>query len=739
MGFGDKSRFERKSVKSNVGPVRSTNERKIKHTNNVLLKNGQYKGKAGEVRNYKSAYYNVYVNRECKVISAEIIKVDPLHSNINFTALASIKDGPDMLVLSNNDYYFGDVSSIGMTFDVTGKKQVDIPCADDYILVGIREDSVYIMCKKYNIVRIPVKDVVVVNKEFNVVTVTSGQYAKESTYYGEYQDAVVDILVYNKPVYGISVNNIMYMDVFLTDNSAVQVVSVNGDVFTVIDSSRNTFTVNKSDIRDFNNGFEIVNSEIEEVIPESLEFVADIDKDIEEEVGDLGDEEKEIVEFQEPDEQINTPVDETEYKNSYKDTERIGFTSSMSKEDKIYKALISKIKGIIGELNMDIFEVIGRCSDIVSYFKKEYSANDDKYTRYIVACVVFYEYIKDGIRSNRSFTLKSFTKTLEGKFLYEKDVMSQIDENVLLNVKEDYANIKNMFDENNTSGLVYTMMKNCDIIIQSKMSLHIDSDYEGISYAKPLILASGKVISMEPKLLVPRETIYSRGNAPIIVAKDRNNYKLHLNEYLTAHKYENENAKTRFYTYSKRAREEDNPVKLSVLNVNELNNINMGYSELPEEEIEIKWDRKFKLSEFIKEMETRWTLQKIDKKLSNWISENLHRGPYAIREISNNKVKQYVQNLYDELLSRFELTDEEYVKVDASSGMAYLNKVNPISKDTYAYRREQKRREAEALIESVTKKAKSKPDSRSINKSMKEMNLNDESAPKKKTTIKKIK
>jgi hypothetical protein len=713
MGFGD-NRKKIQSTGPNVGPNGRENKLRIKHSSVIKFKSGVNKGKVGEqiANSFKQATYLIFIERKCDLLGQ--VQVDSVASKpmkemyvpgANFTV-------KDTMVVSNTDYNLGGLDKIGYTFNMKNGGS-NTPSIDDYVLTGIKGDN-YILCKKYNTGTVSIKNIRVIDKESGLVVVTNGVYASESAYYGKYKESTVDTIVYNKRYYNVNINDIVYIDLFLKNGMQVQVVSVSvtGDEFEVKENTGTTFTITKDDIKEYNDGFSIIREFDEEVPLKEEDFIGEATGDEEQEEQDEGDE-KEVTQYNEPEEQQDN--EDPDYVNSFKDNERTSYVSTLTGEQKMYKESIKRIINIIGvQLDEDIFQVMEKVDGVVKYFIANLNVSDNKYVRYIIACVMFYEYVKSGIRERRQFSLKMYTNMLANNnvYLYEKDVMSQVDDNVLLDTETNYSIIKKLIKEKNVKGLAYMMMKKCDELVQTILDLNIDSDYDDLNKTKPFVFSSGKVIDNSVKMIRPYEMVYSKGNFDKVSYKDRAG-NLQINEHLSVYKNENErDAAMRsgskipntFYTYRKTHDDEEFPGKKVYLSINELQKINIGEMELPQEEYPIKWDRMYKVNRLLQEMNERWSVQNIDTRVKNLIVENLYRAPYAIRDLPDGSVKNYFQNIYDELLNRFVLQGEE-LEI-ATELMNSMEKVHPISKDTYAYRREQKRREGEAAIENITKKTK---------------------------------
>lgn len=714
MGFGDnRKKRQQKQQGPNGRESGGENKLRIKHSSVIQFKSGVNKGKVGEqiANSFKPASYLIFIERQCTLLGEVPIEtVKPMKEMYVPGANLTVQD---VMEVSNAQYNLGGLDKIGYTFNMKNGG-TNTPSIDDYVLTGIKGDK-YILCKKYNTGTVSLKNLRVIDKESGLVVVTKGMYTREESYYGKYQEATVDTIVYNKKYYNVNINDIVYIDLFLKNGMQVQVVSVSatGNEFEVKENNGTTFTINSNDIKEYNNGFSIIKEFDEEVPLKEEDFIGEATEEMDEQDDDGGDE-KEVTQYNEPEEQQDN--DDPDYVNSFKDNERTSYVSQLTDEQKMYKEFIKRIIQVVGvQLDVDIFQVMEKVDGIVKYFIANLNVSDNKYIRYIVACVMFYEFIKSGIRDRKQFSLEMYTNMLANNnvYLYEKDVMSQVDDNILLDTDVNYSTIKKLIEAKNVKGLAYMMMKKCDNLIQSELGLNIDSDYSGLNKIKPFVFSNGKVLDNSLKMLRPSEMVYSKETGPTRVYKERGN-NLEINEHLSVYKNENERdaaiksgskIPSTFYTYRLTNNNDEFPVKRVYINIQELQKINNGEMELPQEEYPIKWDRMYKVNRLLQEMNERWVVQNIDARVKNLIVENLHRAPYAIRDLPDGSVKNYFQNIYDELLNRFVLQGEELEK--ATELMNSMEKAHPISKDTYAYRREQKRREAEAMLEGATKKTKS--------------------------------
>jgi transcription antitermination factor NusG len=432
----------------------------------------------------------------------------------------------------------------------------------------------------------------------------------------------------NKPIYN---DDVFFMDAVLTNGNDAEIQEIyNDDTFKIIENTSAGFKekiISENDIQTRSPGFEILSFApiYSDKLSETVLFDSnsDSDSDTDSENGEEDSEE----DNEDEDNLVNSNLEteENTAKTTFRDLERteIVFTD-MTADDKTYMAYITKLVNVfkISGDNMDTYDILASVKAVKSRLDtemKNQGINEQipSDIKYIVAILFLHFAIRNGF--NSKITLLSITNVLtNNKFFVPKDIKRTIflNENIVELSETEKTNIQSLFEKQEYNSIIALMIRKADEKIQS---------YTGKLYTDTIVF--------EEKL--------------IPLGLKRKNVEP---EIITTSEYNIKDQKGNEYTMKKTGAFYPDFEAPSFITIPELleNNI-------PEIEKSILWGNNYtsvleKYITIIKEKQSN-TQDPISKDVYQFIINNLHRAPFALKETGSTTVEyKQLDKIYKQLL-----------------------------------------------------------------------------------------
>jgi hypothetical protein len=390
--------------------------------------------KIAELESIKGHHYSMRLVKFDKERTNRMTKQELMDSVVNCLKLRNIKYGDKITKLAmecSDEYYVvckhpenrGDKDLFG----IYGKLRGKIPqqyFVSTKCLLSVNKTAASIDGKN-----VKVKTGLYKNKNGELVTIDS---AYLSVQIEAVNKIITDHYVYLPSGHStrrkIIPSDVFYMDFKLHNGNYFQVTECYDDTYNGIEKIGTKFlerTISKQDIYQMMPGFVITDKMLgsQDINRENSEdkFVLEtIDEDGE--MGDDYDDEQQDVEYggdtNENEQEYQYEKTEGEMKETFKDTERSGFVDrNLTKQESDYMKMIVKCCDLLGEIQSP-YLLLEKVSDVVKIMKTElerisvtdWCASD---TKYIVACLVAYEVMKNGLQ----MTIYDFRKY--GQKLYD--------------------------------------------------------------------------------------------------------------------------------------------------------------------------------------------------------------------------------------------------------------------------------------------------------------------------------
>lgn len=241
----------------------------------------------------------------------------------------------------------------------------------------------------------------------------------------------------------LSPQDIFYFDIELKNGNSFQVQKVLDDK-TIVGTElvNNQFidkTISSEEIRKTLDGFKF--DAVSNLITDTqeTEFVSESNQDTQD-TQDIDEDTDNIEHSGYAEEQTEVDSDNTEYKASYKDSERVTFRQNLTEQEKKYKTQISKILKYmnLNDSELDLYEMLYEIESSIKIIKNQLKKSSvqqdfwiDSDERYIIAAVVFFNIVKHGysylLHSETFNILESYIKELSNnKYFVSKDAKFSI-------------------------------------------------------------------------------------------------------------------------------------------------------------------------------------------------------------------------------------------------------------------------------------------------------------------------
>lgn len=435
------------------------------------------------------------------------------------------------------------------------------------------------------------------------------------------------VIFKTRPIYQ---SDLFYMDVVLKNGNTAQIVKImDNNTISIIEKQNNKFetkTISMLDIVKYEQGFSFdtgIVQETDEVNKTNFNYTNNDknDENDENENQEVNDDDVNKDEQEHDYEEVEENADneqeqEQEQKASFKDTQRTSYEQKqLTSKQLSYKNTIEQVIKLLNmnEDNLDIYATINTIEQVISIIIKQLKSIDYKLDltvtsnmKFIIVCVILYDLIKskgynqdiDLVISKlfpKYFTVKDLSASHINDNIFLKE-WNQLDSNI---ISESIIKITQYRkNDKDFSKIVKILLLNCDKVIQNIMNININIINPG-QIKEELIpigvnMMTGRRIKDEQEEI---DLLRTRNSKKTVV----------LVKYLL----------------------EDKPI--------------------PENEVPIIWESYVNvLDKYRKALQQKYDTQNNNSYL--YIMNNLHRGPYALKEQMPDNVRKMFVNTYRQLL-----------------------------------------------------------------------------------------
>lgn len=240
----------------------------------------------------------------------------------------------------------------------------------------------------------------------------------------------------------ITPDDVFYFDIELKDRKMAEISRiVDGVMYGTVQGTTNEIIINKDDILSFQPGFKILEDNEQAIVQDDSDTFSSDEKDAEEDLDDVDDIDNIHSDTRGAVNELRDVTEnETEYTSTFKDQDRLTYERShLSSREAQIRTRVVKVLNLynVNESEVQIFDLIenintafertqAALNSLVQY-RNKWVKSDEKL---IIACLVFYEIIKNGLSyvfSDADDAIRGYVKKLlDSKFLLERDAQKSL-------------------------------------------------------------------------------------------------------------------------------------------------------------------------------------------------------------------------------------------------------------------------------------------------------------------------